>query len=169
MKSDNDLLIQKYETLLQEMEKRYRADPDLTLNQLDEVLQNSKPYLALNQELSSAEMALVAQFLRRDLVHYAERYAQEQFESQGDSLFTLSLENTVWRWLGTITDRSQLEWHELGQDLKHHGTYEAGEIVGLGELVCDNCQAVMHFYHPTRLPACTECDGVLFSRRALAP
>ena len=167
--TDNDTLIRKYEYLLAEMEKRYRADPDLTLGQLDEVLQQSRTYLALNNELSADKLELVESFLRRDLADYAQRYAQEQFEFDGDSIFTIGLENSAWRWLGSITDRSQLEWHELGEDLRHRGTYEVGEIVGLGELVCDNCGHVMQFFHPTRLPACPECDGELFSRRPLEP
>ncbi|QIZ77581.1 zinc ribbon-containing protein [Ferrimonas lipolytica] len=169
MNSRNDALIRKYEFLLHEMERRYRAKPDLTLGELDSVLQGSKTYLAMNQELSASELELVEQFLRRDLADYAERYAKEQFESEGDSIFTIGLENTVWRWLAEITDRSQLEWHELGDELRHRGTYEAGELVGLGELVCDNCHHSMSFFHPTLLPACPECDGVVFSRRPLEP
>ncbi|WP_028117025.1 zinc ribbon-containing protein [Ferrimonas senticii] len=165
----DDSLIRKYEYLLAEMEKRYRAEPDLTLGELDSVLQQSRTYLALNKELSPDKLALVERFLRRDLADYARRHAQEQFEMDGDSIFTIGLENTVWRWLGAITDRSQLEWHEFGDELKHRGSYEAGEIVGLGELICENCQHSMSFFHPTKLPACPECDGTLFSRRPLEP
>ncbi|WP_298444761.1 zinc ribbon-containing protein [uncultured Ferrimonas sp.] len=169
MTSQNDALIRKYEFLLKEMEKRYRAAPDLTLGELDKVLQQSKTYLALNKELSAEKLELVEQFLRRDLADYAERHARAQFDMEGDSIFTIGLENTVWRWLAEITDRSQLEWHEFGDELRHHGTFEAGEIVGLGELVCDNCHHSMSFFHPTPLPACPECDGVLFSRKPLEP
>ncbi|SHH80674.1 zinc ribbon-containing protein [Ferrimonas marina] len=165
----NQALIQKYEYLLQDMERRYRHDPDLTLGQLEEVLKQSRTYSALESELSETELDLVERFLRRDLADYAQRHAKEQFEAEGDSVFTLGLENTVWRWLAEITDRSQLEWHELGEEFKHHGTYEAGELVGLGELVCDNCGHCMSFFHPATLPACPQCDGIAFSRRPLEP
>ncbi len=169
MDTDNEALIRKYEFLLKDMERRYVQDPDLTLGQLDAVLKQSRTYAALEQELSESELDLVESFLRRDLADYAQRHAREQFETEGDSVFTLGLENTVWRWLAEITDRSQLEWHELGEELRHHGSYEAGEVVGLGELVCDNCGHSMAFLHPTPIPPCPECDGVTFSRRPLEP
>ncbi|GAA4892190.1 zinc ribbon-containing protein [Ferrimonas pelagia] len=169
MDTRNEALVRKYEFLLQDMERRYRHDPDLTLGQLEDILKQSRTYVALESELSDSELDLVETFLRRDLADYAERHAREQYEAEGDSVFTLGLESTVWRWLAEITDRSQLEWHELGQELRHHGTYSAGELVGLGELVCDKCGHSMAFFHPTPLPQCPECDGLQFSRRPLEP
>ncbi|WP_169308481.1 zinc ribbon-containing protein [Ferrimonas aestuarii] len=160
-------LIERYEYLLREMERRYLEDPDLTLGRLSEVLKESRQYIELKKELPEGELALVEQFLRRDLDTFAQHGAVDA--EQPDSLFTLGLENSLWQWLVEITDRSQLEWHELGQDLKHHGTYETGEVVGLGVLVCDKCGHTMTFNHPDTIPACPKCDHQLFSRRPFDP
>ncbi|SDJ05125.1 Zinc-ribbon containing domain-containing protein [Ferrimonas sediminum] len=167
MRQEQGQLIERYESLLKEMERRYQQDPDLTLGQLSQVLADSSAYLQLKQRLSESELAMVEQFLRRDLGEFA-LHAADNVE-QPDSLFTLGLENSLWQWLVEITDKSQLEWHELGQDLKHHGTYESGEVVGLGILVCDKCGHEMTFNHPDLLPACPKCDHQLFSRKMLAP
>lgn len=167
MAEEKSRLIERYEALLREMERRYQEDPDLTLSQLSQVLSDSSAYLQLKESLSQGELEMVEQFLRRDLGEFVLHAADEV--EQPSSLFTLGLENTLWQWLAEITDKSQLEWHELGEDLRHQGTYEAGEVVGLGILVCDKCGHEMTFNRPDLLPACPECDHRFFSRKMLAP
>ncbi|MBY5921499.1 zinc ribbon-containing protein [Ferrimonas balearica] len=168
MGMESSRLIHQYEQLLSEIERRYRNDPDLTLGQLDAVLKESRTYLAMESTLSAEQMDLVEQFLRRDLAEYA-RQLESGEAPEPDSVFTLGLENSIWSWLVEITDRSQMEWHELNEELRHHGTFQAGEVVGLGELVCDNCGHTMSFFHPDTLPKCPNCDGEQFSRRPLEP
>ncbi len=46
-----------------------------------------------------------------------------------------------------ITDKTQLEWREVFQDLNHHGVYHSGEAVGLGNLVCEKCHHHIAFIH----------------------
>ena len=42
------------------------------------------------------------------------------------------IKESLWRELADITDKTQLEWREVFQDLNHHGVYHSGEVVGLG-------------------------------------
>ena len=48
--------------------------------------------------------------------------------------------DTAWSWLADVTDRAQVEWQELADELEHKGIYRAGDWVGLGVLVCDHCE-----------------------------
>ena len=56
---------------------------------------------------------------------------QESSEALGDSVFLRVIRESLWK-LADITDKSQLEWREVFQDLRHHGVYQSGEVVGLG-------------------------------------
>ena len=170
MAMGSSLLIEQYQQLLSDIEQRYRNDPDLTLGQLDQVLQQSRAYLAMQSNASTEQMDLIEQFLRRDLAEYARQLElAPDTDAPNNSLFSLGLENSIWGWLLEITDRSQIEWHEFGQELRHQGHYDSGDVVGLGELICDNCGHSMVFSHPTTLPKCPSCNGESFSRRLLEP
>ena len=68
-----------------------------------------------------------------------------------------------------ITDRTKVEWVELFSDLEHQGLYEAGEIIGLGVLVCENCGHKTEYTHPTEIIPCIKCGKKEFSRQLLKP
>ncbi len=38
----------------------------------------------------------------------------------------LALKDTAWSWLADVTDRTQVEWQELADELEHKGVYRAG-------------------------------------------
>ncbi|MDI5677483.1 hypothetical protein MJL30_38810, partial [Salmonella enterica subsp. enterica serovar Anatum] len=46
--------------------------------------------------------------------------------------FLPGIKESLWQELADITDKTQLEWREVFQDLNHHGVYHSGEVVGLG-------------------------------------
>lgn len=50
-----------------------------------------------------------------------------------------------------ITDRTKVEWVELFADLEHQGLYQAGDMIGLGVLICDQCGHKTEFNHPTEI------------------
>ncbi|GAK82964.1 hypothetical protein JCM19238_508 [Vibrio ponticus] len=77
--------------------------------------------------------------------------------------------DSIWQGLLDITDRTKVEWVELFADLEHQGLYEAGEVIGLGTLVCDECGHQTQYNHPTVIIPCTQCGHKAFSRRALKP
>ena len=76
---------------------------------------------------------------------------------------------TPWQELVDITDKTQLEWREVFQDLNHHGVYHSGEVVGLGNLVCEKCHYHLAVYTPDVLPRCPKCGHDQFQRRPFEP
>ncbi len=69
--------------------------------------------------------------VKRDLEEFARSY-EESHEDESDSVFMRVIKESLWQELADITDKTQLEWREVFQDLNHHGVYHSGEVVGLG-------------------------------------
>ncbi len=58
---------------------------------------------------------------------------EESLKEESDSVFMRVIKESLWQELADITDKTQLEWREVFQDLNHHGVYHSGEVVGLGK------------------------------------
>ncbi|MEZ3499897.1 zinc ribbon-containing protein [Pantoea sp. KPR_PJ] len=128
------------------------------------------------QELMASESATPGQIdqaltaVRRDLAEFARSYQEvHQPESVNDSLFMRIIRESLWKELADITDKSQLEWREVFQDLHHHGVYQSGEVVGLGNLVCEKCHFTRAIYTPETLTRCPECGHDQFQRQPFEP
>lgn len=159
-------LLSLYEALLAKVKIDYLNDNSMTVKELFSVVTNGKAFLSLKEQAKEDELALVEQFLKRDIANYL----QEKNDTDlSHSPTMITVENTVWHWLSGITDRSQIEWHEILQDFKHQGHYQSGEIVGQGNMVCVHCGHEMKIEFPGVIPDCPECDKSEFTREALAP
>jgi len=128
------------------------------------------------QELMASESATPGQIdqaltaVRRDLAEFARSYQEvHQPESVNDSLFMRIIRESLWKELADITDKSQLEWREVFQDLRHHGVYQSGEVVGLGNLVCEKWHFTRAIYTPETLTRCPECGHDQFPRQPSEP
>jgi hypothetical protein len=53
-------------------------------------------------------------------------------------------------------DRFKLQAEESG--------YDTGEMVGLGTLICDQCNEKLHFLKPGHIPPCPKCNATHFHR-----
>ncbi len=93
--------------------------------------------------------------VKRDLEEFARSY-EESHEDESDSVFMRVIKESLWQELADITDKTQLEWREVFQDLNHHGVYHSGEVVGLGNLVCEKCHYHLAVYTPDVLRALSE-------------
>jgi predicted Zn-ribbon and HTH transcriptional regulator len=110
----------------------------------------------------------VTRAVRRDLEEFARSYEESQNDVT-DSVFMRVIKESLWQELADITDKTQLEWREVFQDLNHHGVYHSGEVVGLGNLVCENCHFHLAVYTPDVLPRCPKCGHDQFQRRPFEP
>ncbi|WP_411907263.1 zinc ribbon-containing protein, partial [Salmonella enterica] len=115
--------------------------------------------------LTRTEVDELTRAVRRDLEEFAMSYE----ESQDDSVFLRVITESLWQELADITDKTQLEWREVFQDLNHHGVYHSGEVVGLGHLVCEKCHYHLAGYTPDVLPLCPKCGHDQFQRRPFEP
>lgn len=135
---------------------------------IDELVASARKHMNETGELTRTEVDEVTRAVRRDLEEFARSYSESQNEIT-DSVFMRVIKESIWQELADITDKTQLEWREVFQDLNHHGVYHSGEVVGLGNLVCENCHFHLAVYTPDVLPACPKCGHNQFSRRPFEP
>lgn len=140
-----------------------RGDRDI-----DGLVENARQRLLATEELTRSEVEGVLRAVRRDLEEFARSYGENE-EDLNDSVFMRVIRQSVWKELADITDKSQLEWREVFQDLNHHGVYQSGEVVGLGNLVCEKCHFTRAIYTPETLTRCAECGHDQFQRQPFAP
>ncbi|AUH01589.1 zinc ribbon-containing protein [Pectobacteriaceae bacterium CE70] len=135
---------------------------------LDSLVSNARKMLQESNELTQKEIELVMQAIRRDLEEFARSYEENQ-EAVTDSVFMRVIKESLWQELADITDKTQLEWREIFKDVNHHGIYNSGEVVGLGNLVCEKCHHHIAFYTPEVLPLCPKCSHNQFHRQPFQP
>lgn len=166
MSERSQALLKLYAELFEHVKKEHEHDNSMTIKKLFKEVSQCKEYLALKAQIKEDELALVEQFLKRDIASFL----QEKNDADlSHSPFIIAAKNTFWHWLSEITDRSQLEWTELTQDFQHEGVYESGEIIAQGCLACTACGHKMYIEFPGLIPDCPECDNDEFYREALTP
>ncbi|WP_017346867.1 zinc ribbon-containing protein [Pantoea sp. A4] len=155
---------QSYQTSLSVLTEQLRAgDRDI-----DALIAQRREKLLAEGELSPGQIEQLLTAVRRDLAEFARSY-EESEQPLGDSVFLRVIRQSLWKELADITDKSQLEWREVFQDLQHHGVYQSGEVVGLGNLVCEKCGFTRAIYTPETLTRCPECGHDQFQRQAFEP
>lgn len=135
---------------------------------IDGMVERARQQLILDGDLSRSEVNDVTRAVRRDLEEFARSYHENESDPT-DSVFMRVIRESLWKELADITDKSQLEWREVFQDLNHHGVYQSGEVVGLGNLVCEKCHFTRAIYTPETLTLCPECGHDHFQRQPFTP
>jgi len=155
---------QYYRELVTTLTERLRnGDRDI-----DALVEQARARVSQTGELTRTEVEELTRAVRRDLEEFAISYNESQDELK-DSVFLRVIKESIWQELADITDKTQLEWREVFQDLKHHGVYHSGEVVGLGNLVCEKCHFHLAVYSPDVLPLCPKCGHDQFQRKAFEP
>jgi len=155
---------QYYRELISSLTKRLEQGE----RDIDALVESARQRMNNRGELTRSEIDDVTRAVRRDLEEFARSYAEHE-EELSDSVFMRVIRQSLWKELADITDKSQLEWREVFQDLHHHGVYQSGEVVGLGNLVCENCQFTRAIYTPEVLTRCPECGHDQFQRQPFEP
>ena len=135
---------------------------------IDALVEQARVKISQSGELTHREVETLTKAVRRDLEEFARSYEESQDELT-DSVFMRVIKESLWQELADITDKTQLEWREVFQDLNHHGVYHSGEVVGLGNLVCEHCHYHLAVYTPDILPRCPKCGQDQFQRRPFEP
>lgn len=166
MSGRSTALLALYQALIDQVKQQFEQDNSLTAKSLFKSITKGKNYLQLKSTADEQELALAEEFLKRDIASFLK---EEMEDDISHSPTAIAFENTLWQWLSSITDRSQVQWHELQQDFNHHGCYKSGEIINQGVLTCDNCSHQMQIDFPGVIPECPQCDSDTFSREPLSP
>ncbi|ADM97510.1 MULTISPECIES: zinc ribbon-containing protein [Dickeya] len=135
---------------------------------MDKLMSDARRQLQETNELTQKEIEQVILALQRDLEAFSLSYEESQ-NAFADSVFVRVIRESLWQNLADITDKTQLEWREVFKDVSHHGVYHSGEVVGLGNLVCEQCHHHIAFYTPEVLPLCPKCGHDQFHRQPFSP
>ncbi|BBV77622.1 hypothetical protein electrica_03655 [Klebsiella electrica] len=155
---------QFYRELVSTLSERLRSGE----RDIDALVEQARVKISQSGELTHREVETLTKAVRRDLEEFALSYEESQDELT-DSVFMRVIKESLWQELADITDKTQLEWREVFQDLNHHGVYHSGEVVGLGNLVCEHCHYHLAVYTPDILPRCPKCGHDQFQRRPFEP
>ncbi|QMI04511.1 zinc ribbon-containing protein [Citrobacter sp. RHB25-C09] len=155
---------QYYRELVTSLSERLRNGE----RDIDALVEQARQRFLQAGELTRTEVDELTRAVRRDLEEFAISY-EESLEEESDSVFMRVIKESLWQELADITDKTQLEWREVFQDLSHHGVYHSGEVVGLGNLVCEKCHFHLAVYTPEVLPLCPKCGHDQFQRRPFEP
>lgn len=150
----------------QEMFERIREALAHSPEELSRWVELSEKYLSAARDMTKDELALIEAYFKRDVQEFGQQYDDAKDSEEQQGLFNDLISNSIWEQLAEITDKTQLEWREVMADIQHHGIYEAGELVGLGVLQCENCQHQTPHSHVDVLHPCVKCGHRFFSRRA---
>ena len=142
----------KYQNWLNELATMFKEGRQQQLDNLVSFADTIKAYAKAGKELTAYETQL-----------FIETFFHQQQLPQPPSIWP----ETLWQLLAQVTDKTQVEWQELEQDLSHQGLYLQGEPVGMGLYLCRNCGETMHYNHPATLIPCPGCGGGHFLRRGL--
>ncbi|WP_261816853.1 zinc ribbon-containing protein [Vibrio gallicus] len=149
-----------YEELLSNVVDTLKQSPE----EINNVIATSEEVVQAANDMTKDEIALVSAYVKSDLQEFA-----SSFEKSKSGPFYTMISNTIWQSLLDITDRSKVEWVEFFQDLEHQGVYKAGEIIGLGSLVCEKCGHKTLYNHATEIVPCSACGHDEFTRQSLKP
>lgn len=155
---------QYYRELVASLSERLRNGE----RDIDALVEQARERVIKTGELTRTEVDELTRAVRRDLEEFAMSY-EESLKEESDSVFMRVIKESLWQELADITDKTQLEWREVFQDLNHHGVYHSGEVVGLGNLVCEKCHFHLPIYTPEVLTLCPKCGHDQFQRRPFEP
>lgn len=161
MTNKKEYLIEIYQDLsnwLDEMKELQK--PKVT-----ELVKRAKLYAKAAEDMSEEKVNQFVDNLKHDLHDF---YQQNQSQVKHSTYLGL-LNETLWSNLAQLTDKSQVEWAELIEDFEHDGIYKTGDIIGFGEIVCQQCDEKLHIMHVSEVPPCAKCGGESFIRLPLDP
>ena len=155
---------QDYKKLLEEIIESLKHTPE----ELNKALDTPKKMWQATKDMTKDEYALISRYVKSNLKEFAENYEKDK-EAIANDPFRDVIAESIWQGLLDITDKTQIEWMEVFQDIEHKGLYEAGDVIGLGALVCEKCGHRQEHTHPCEITPCIECGNNAFTRVPLKP
>ena len=151
-----------YQTLLNDLSDWVIKSAKQDMLTIYEIIEQGKAYLHAAEELSLEEIRTLENYLLRDV----KATMQHLRDDADNSLWWANTKDNLWQLIASMSDRNKLEYFEMQEDVSHHGIYQVGELVAVGELICTECGHKHQISGVQRIQPCVECSGQEFSRRA---
>jgi len=156
-----DALGQPYELLLEKALAKARQRGTI----VDHLTNEIRGDVEAITEFNDKEVVNLEEYVKRDLINAAQ-YLDKTGKELADWLgFDVTLiKHEFWKIFSEATDQTTLTLNQLKQQAAT-AEYHSGELVGLGILVCDQCDEKLHFHKPGHIPPCPKCKSTRFHRR----
>lgn len=117
------------------------------------------------RELGREEAQKIAGYLERD-IHDAAQWLADNGDELKDWLrFDIEqVESRLFEAMSSVADKTRLELKEIEEQAGLSGEWHAGEISGIGTLVCKGCGELLHFHSSGYIPTCQKCHSKTFKR-----
>jgi len=161
MKSKNSVFQELYQALDTWAEDVNQHE----ITDIVEKVEQSKLYLQAAEQLPEDKVNQFVDNLRFDIKEFI---VQNKAQAK-HSLYLGLLNESFWKNMQAITDKSQVEWSELDDDFKHNGEYKTGDFIGFGFLECQHCHEKTTYSHATDVADCFSCGGSTFIRLPFLP
>lgn len=138
---------QYYRELVASLSERLRNGE----RDIDALVEQARQRVMQTGELTRTEVDELTRAVRRDLEEFAMSYE----ESQDDSVFLRVIKESLWQELADITDKTQLEWREVFQDLNHHACITVAKWWDWGIWCARNATIIWRF---TRRMCCRSAE-----------
>ena len=152
----------RYQSLLENLSDWVLQSAKQDMLTMVDLVHQAKAYLRAAEDLSLEEINTLENYLLRDFKNFSQRLS----EDADNSLWWHNTKYEIWQTIANMSDRSKLEFFEMQEDVTHHGTYKAGELVAIGELICNKCGHSHQANGVQRIQSCIKCGDNTFSRKA---
>lgn len=153
----------RYEKMLDDVSQWMLAAVQQDTVTAVEIVTKAKAYVQAAEDLSKDEIALLETYIVRDFAAFADNWQHQA----NRSMWWQTLKHEFWQLLGSISDKHQLQWFEMHEDIAHQGLYRSGELVAIGELVCSQCGQQQQVDHLQTIVPCMQCGNPHFYRQSL--
>ncbi|MGF1645114.1 MAG: zinc ribbon-containing protein [Thiotrichales bacterium] len=156
-----------YNRMLERVHELFVTAEEKTLPELGEAIQHARDNAVHLQEATREEAHEIADYLRRDLNEMG-AYLTDSGRDLRDWLrIDVGLiEARLLDLVSSLADRTRIELDALEQRNRDLAEYQAGEVAGIGRLVCTSCGHTLYFSETKPIPPCPHCQGTLFTRAA---
>jgi hypothetical protein len=151
----------RYQSLLENLSDWILQSVKQDMLTMVDLVNQAQAYLRAAEDLSLDEIRTLENYLLRDLKAFSQRIN----EDASNSLWWHHTKYQIWQTIALMSDRSKLEFFEMHKDVSHHGIYKAGELVAIGELICDECGHSHLIIGVQRIQSCIKCAGNTFLRK----
>ncbi len=159
-----DAMLEGYTKMLNRAQEGLNNSANTPSN-LRSYLDSAKEQAVTLNELSREQAEKISDYLWRDLHDAAHFLTETQQELVSWLRFDLELiEERLFDVFSVMVDHTQLELHNLAERARCATEWNSGEIIGIGTLVCDQCQYSLTFHQPAYIPVCPNCGGTAFKR-----
>ena len=154
-----------YEKLLERTLEAFKEAEKKTAPILHKMVDKARDKTIELKELSKEEAEKLSDYMKRDLTDAA-GYLSETGDELKDWLGfeTRLIEDKLFNLFAQAADKTTVELVKLKEKAKKASSYHTGEVTGPGTLVCEKCQAKLHFHKPGKIPPCYSCHATLFHR-----